>query len=390
MSPESSPFRPGQTVPLEFFVGRREELGYLHGMVRASLQGRFKIGFVTGERGIGKSSAASFLRRLSEREDEVAASHAYLGGVDTLPGLLKATFERVLKDSVDRPWHDRVRALFGDRVRRVGLFGVTLELNLSESDLSAIAGDFVTSMRGLFEQLQDRRALLLVLDDINGLASSAAFANWLKSVVDEIGTSDQPLPLCLLFVGLEQRRQELIASQPSLARVFELVDLAPWSQDEALEFYQRAFESAGACVPATLLDRLTAFAGGLPVLAHEIGDAVWRASPSTEIDEGSVIQGIMSAADTVGTKLVEPQIASAMRSGRYRSILRKIAEAPEMSFRRAHIASRLSGAEQRVLDNFLRRMRKLGALELDPEVRGGYRFPSRLHALYFFMESRRT
>ena len=390
MSPESSPFRPGQTVPLEFFVGRREELERLHGMVRASAQGRFKIGFVTGERGIGKSSAASFLRRLSEREDDVAASHAYLGGVGTLPGMLKATFERVLKDSVDRPWHDRMRGFFGDRVRRVGLFGVTLELNLSESDLSTIAGDFVTSMRGLFEQLQDRQALLLILDDINGLASSAAFANWLKSVVDEIGTSDKPLPLCLLFVGLEERRQELVANQPSLARVFELVDLAPWSQEEALEFYRRAFESAGAHVPATQLGRLTAFAGGLPVLAHEIGDAVWRASPNADIHEGSVTRGIMSAADTVGTKLVEPQIASAMRSGRYRSILRTIAEAQAMSFRRADIAQRLSGAEQRVLDNFLRRMRKLGALELDPEERGGYRFPTHLHALYFFMESGRT
>ena len=31
-------------------------------------------------------------------------------------------------------------------------------------------------------------------------------------------------------------------------------------------------------------------------------------------------------------------------------------------------------------------MRKLGALEADPGIRGGYRFPNHLHALYIHME----
>ena len=51
--------------------------------------------------------------------------------------------------------------------------------------------------------------------------------------------------------------------------------------------------------------------------------------------------------------------------------------------------SRLTDAEKRVLGNFLGRMRKLGVLEGDPEVRGGYRFSNRLHALYFIMEARK-
>ena len=49
MTPESSPFSPGQPVPVEFFVGRSAEIERLSGMVRGSAQGRFKIGFVSGE-----------------------------------------------------------------------------------------------------------------------------------------------------------------------------------------------------------------------------------------------------------------------------------------------------------------------------------------------------
>ncbi len=75
-------------------------------------------------------------------------------------------------------------------------------------------------------------------------------------------------------------------------------------------------------------------------------------------------------------------------SDRYRSILRKMAGEPlRMRFQRGELGARLEDEERRVLDNFLRRMRNLGALEIDPEVRGGYRFPNRLHALYFWMES---
>jgi len=61
---------------------------------------------------------------------------------------------------------------------------------------------------------------LLIFDDINGLASSAQFANWFKSLVDELATSSKPLPLSLALVGLSERRQQLIAVQPSLDRVF--------------------------------------------------------------------------------------------------------------------------------------------------------------------------
>jgi hypothetical protein len=42
------------------------------------------------------------------------------------------------------------------------------------------------------------------------------------------------------------------------------------------------------------------------------------------------------------------------------------------------------------MDNFLQRMKKLGALTADPEVRGSYRFQNHLHALYFWIESQRA
>lgn len=125
---------------------------------------------------------------------------------------------------------------------------------------------------------KDRKtSIMLVLEDINGLASSVDFANWLKSLVDEIATSRQPLSLCLVLVGLEERRQSMIALQPSLARVFDVIEIRPWSLEETQQFFRNSFAKVNVEVSEQALSSLAKYAGGLPVLAQEIGDAVFAA-----------------------------------------------------------------------------------------------------------------
>ena len=390
MTPESSPFSPGQPVPIEFFVGRLPEIERLRGMVDASTRGRFKIGFVSGERGIGKSSLAAFARRSVEGDFDVAGCHVFLGGVQDHREMLRRTFDRILNESVDKPWHRQLMDLFGDRVSKVGLFGVTLELNLDEGDMLAVERDFAALMGRLLESLgEHRKALFLILDDINGLASSEGFANWLKSTVDEIATSEAELRLCILVVGLEERRRELVENQPSLARVFELIDIAPWSDDEVRQFYADSFGAGRAEVSEEGLEVLVRSTGGLPVLAHEIGDAVWRTAKGPDIREREGLKGIFMAVEVIGRKLLNPQVFDAIRSERYHSIFGKMADLPGTRFLRAQLREFLTDEEAKSLDNFLRRMTALGALERDPETRGAYRFPNLLHALYFSMESQR-
>lgn len=392
MNLESSPFRPGQPIPLEFFVGRIKEIERLHSMVKASIhQQRLTIGFITGERGIGKSSLANFVLRLSDEESNTTGCHVFLGSVQELNEMVGKTLEQLIKDSVDKPWHQQLKEFVGNKVQKVGLFGITLELRLSDSDLSLLTNNFVQGMNNLWRQLEGQRdGLLLVLDDINGLATSTEFANWLKSTVDQFAVSELKTPICILVVGLEERRQELIDKQPSLARVFEVIDISPWSDEETVEFYRNAFQSANAKLEQKQLSRLVMYTGGLPVLAHEIGHAVWRTAQNLKINEREITKGIFDAAEILGRKLLEPQIFSAIRSERYRSILRKMTGELQMRFRRAELATRLTKGEVKVMDNFLQRMKNLGAIDTDPEVRGGYRFPNLLHALYFMIESERA
>ena len=160
---------------------------------------------------------------------------------------------------------------------------------------------------------------------------------------------------------------------------------------EAREFYERAFDSTKAKIETEQLNRLVFYTGGHPVLAHEIGHAVWRAAPTLELDEEAVTMGVFDAADIVGRKWIEPQIFRGIQNDTYRSILRKLADKNRILFTRKEIIENLglTSGELNVLDSFLKRMKQLGALTTT-QNRGEYKFPNFLYSLYFLIESARA
>lgn len=388
MIPESSPFAPGLPVPVECFVGRRAEIERVRDLVRAANDGRARVGFVSGERGVGKSSLAGLVRRLVERHEGVVGCHVYLGGVHTLEGMLQRVFDRLLKDSIERPWHRQMRDSLGERVRNVGPLDATLELRLDSDDLRVMERNFAHTIRDFLKKTGEKKTLLLILDDINELAGSVHFTNWLKSAVDEIATSQHQTRLCVLMVGLDETRRQMINEQPSLARVFELVKIARWSVDEVEEFYRQSFGSSGAETSPRDMDLLVRFTDGLPLLAHEIGDAVWRVARSPAITSTDIANGIVLAATTVGSKYLGPSLLTATRAARYRTILEDVAQYLGVRFTRTELISHVAHDVRPVLDNFLRRMRQIGVLEAVPGTRGEYQFPKHLSWLYLRMWAR--
>ncbi len=380
----SSPFTPGQPVPVEFFAGRIDEVERLNAMVARSLQGRLQIGFITGERAIGKSSLASFVRHLAERDSEVIGLHAFLGGVGSLEEMVRRVFNKLLTQTAGSPVYEAVKGFFGDHVRQVGLFGISVEFEASSRDLQHAVNDFGRSLNELYQRIKDqKKGILLVLDDINGLASQAEFANWVKSLVDEISTSGTGLPLCMLFVGVEDRRQSLINLQPSLTRVFDLIEIRNWSEEETSSFYDGTFGSVGIKVEQEALGTMSQFVGGFPALAHEIGDAAFIADDDARVDEMDAVRAVAAAAEVVGRKHLEPRVFRSISSENHRKLLTKIAELEPGVFRRADLMALAVGGEASTLDGFLGKMLDLGVFVR--EQRGVYRVASDLYHVYFAM-----
>ncbi len=250
--------------------------------------------------------------------------------------------------------------------------------------------DFVPALRNLMRKMaKTHQGFLLVLDDINGLSAEPDFANWLKSIIDEIATAREPLPFTMVLVGLPERRQQLLANQPSLDRVFDLISIERFSEVETREFYDRTFSKVGMRVTDEAHDLLWKYSGGFPVFMHEIGDSTYQVDEDGVIDARDALQGSVRAAQVIGAKYIEPKVMAAIRSEKYRHILRLVVKGePRSRFTRQQVMSRLPEPQKKVFDNFVRRMRELGVIRSNRDRGPGcYEFTNDIYALFFWLQS---
>lgn len=392
ISKDRSPFTPGVPVPVEYFVGRLPEIERLEQAIKQCTSGRNENRFLTGERGIGKSSLARFARVIAQREYSFIGAHCYLDAEQTLDGACAYILKRLLEELPDKSLLERAKKAFERYIKSVDLLGVNIEFSRDTHDLASLRSNFLPNLWRLLERIQpDKKGMVLILDDLNGISKVPEFAHFLKSLIDEMATSQRgPLPLLLMLVGVEERRTDLARAQPSLPRIFQVIELAPMSDEETQEFFIKAFCTVGYKVDEQATQMMVSRSGGLPMLMHEIGDATFWVDQDGQIDTQDALAGIDQAAENVGRKYLEPQVYQAIRSKAYLSILRRIGKMPfTLEIKRSELLKKLSKDEKTKLDNFLRKMCNLGVLQAG-EGQGEYRFANQLYRLYISLEAQRA
>ena len=205
---KESPFSPGRPVQPEYFVARIREIQRLERAIRQAISGRNECIFITGQRGIGKSSLANFIRYLAEKEYALVGSHCYLGGVRSLEDVMGVVFQRILQDCTDKSLFSKLREVLGGFIEGVTLFGVGVDFTRNKSKLLTLVDNFLPLMRKIHDEIEDNgyKGIVLILDDLNGISDIPQFSQFLKSFVDTLATSGKPLPLLLILVGLPERR----------------------------------------------------------------------------------------------------------------------------------------------------------------------------------------
>lgn len=325
-----------------------------------------------------------------ERQFNALGAHVHLSGVNSLSGFAEKVLEEIVKTHVQgTKYSDRVKSFFKDRIEEVGFFGLKIKLKMKPEELNDVVNNFSTILMNLMTKGEGAKAdlIFLVIDDINGLASNMDFANWLKNLCDSLRTSRLKLPLVLLFCGLPERRHQLIKNQPSLSRIFDLVNVGNWSNEETATFFKEAFESVGTSVEDNAIGLLSYYANGLPTFAHEIGEVAFNQEPYTiDLDKAGI--AITSSSLVIGAKYIDHNILHFINSPTYKSILVKISEKLLDSIERKELEKSLKNQkEKKGLDNFLRRMTKLGVLKrIGGQRSGKYEFTSRMMQAYFFLK----
>jgi len=277
--------------------------------------------------------------------------------------------------------------MFKDHVKEVGIGNLSIQLDFSDQDRQEMVKNFLPLLRKVLSEVGDKRGILIVLDEINGVAKNKRFANYLKSLVDENAIGHNPLPLSLILCSLPERKEEIVSAQESVARIFYPISLERMSNEEVISFYKRIFQSANHKWDDDALIGMAIISGGFPALMQEIGDATFYVDQDYLIDTNDAIQGIRKAAEIVGEKYLQPKVYAAIRSEKYRTILNKLAgDDLGMVFQKKAIVSLLDAAEKKVFDNFLQKMLALGMIA-HGEKSGEYHFANHLYYYYIRMRA---
>ncbi len=393
MREEESPFRPGRVVDPDFFVGRAHEMEVLRTQFRIALKGAPTLVFIEGERGIGKTSLGLYGRHLLEAQEDAASAYVMLSHAESTNDAVRLIAERLVDGNVQAPWHKKVLGVLGGAFQEASIAGVRLKIRPRGDELGVFKEQFVYEIKKICDELEgERSGVLVIMDELNGLSESREFATWVKAVLDEPVAQRMALPLCIAMIGLPEARGSLIESHPSLARSMKTITIKPWTLTDTTRFYVDAFESAGAKVDPDALATLVSLTGGVPAYAHEIGNAVWCVADDLHITTRVAEGGLFQAAELIGRKIFKPRVLDAIRSKKYRAILRKLSKRNlNIRFTRRELIGDLDASEKNVLDNFLRKLRKLGAIERDEEGGvGTYKFCSYMHRFYFWLEASRA
>jgi hypothetical protein len=390
-----SPFYPGQPVPLELFVGRRDLIDRI--MTRGAMQvaqGKPVALYVQGEYGIGKSSLAGYVQALAEKQQGLHGIYASMGGVKDLTELAVAVMEATLRSGALAPGRaDKIRTWLAKYIGKPEFFGFSYDVGALRQDAPSFSTHI--GMLGFLSEVKARleetgvKGLFLVLDEINGISANPQFAYFIKGLVDTNAMAQPPVPLLLMLCGVEERRGEMIRHHPPIDRIFDVVDTEPLNDAETGEFFSKAFESVQMKASPEALEILIRYSAGFPKIMHLIGDAVYWSDADGIVNADDALTGTLRAAEEVGRKYVDQQVYKALRSKDYHSILKKIGKLGgpgALAFTKSSVASGLSDSEKRKFNNFLPRMKRLSVIRAG-DVPGEYVFTHRMVQLYIWLSS---
>lgn len=385
-----SPFTPGSPARADLFAGREGQIWEVSNYLTQAAHGRMENVFLIGDRGIGKSSFASFILEKARASDNFVGAHVHLGGANTLEEMARRVIEELVNEIRRYSWHEELMRFVREHVRSVGVFGARLEFHPPRENLAHIVSSFPNVLGDFLARIgEHNKGAIIILDDINGLAETPTFANWYKSMADYVATHFESYPALIMVSGLPENREQLANHQPSLLRVFRVIELGRLSDGEVESFFGKAFSQAGISVEFDAMLGMLGHSSGLPVMMQEIGDAVFWEDQDGVVNRSDAARGVVMAAVNVGRKYLNPNVYDALISERYQTIIRKLVDDPtQQGFTRRQVAGRLTSEELKVFDNFLRKLRELGVVEADPQGgRGAYVYTNQIFPVYLWMES---
>ena len=383
-----SPFEPGRPVSPKKFKGRLMDVHKILRVIPRTIRdGMPEHFFITGKKGMGKTSFVKFVARQAEDNFQMITVYLNNEGGTTLDELIMRLLEALFREIYKESWGEKVIKLFVDNIKEIKLGGSGFSLKDNPKIVENIKKNFVEFMITLCDNLKDKKGVFIVIDDINGLSDNIEFTNWYKGVMETLLFHEYDVPAIFTLISYPYEFDNLVNINESFARMFQPIEIDNLDNKDITDFFVSSFENSGITFESnTPLNDMVYFSWGMPLIMQQIGDSVfWNAQDNLIVDEDIALTSIIGAAEELGNKQIRSKL-NKIRSEHYENILLKIGDNKLMTFKKSKVKSFLSADENRVFNDFLIRMKELGIIEsIGRENSGEYGFVNRLYFIYFMI-----
>ena len=385
-----SPFQPSSPVDPKKFKGRQDIITDIHKYMTHPPKGIVEHFYITGKRGMGKTSLTNYIIDYYERNHNSIGIHVVNDGINDIETLLKSIIEILINKNKNETWYQKLYDGIKNEIESIGILGNTVKFKPSTETIQTLRTHFAEFLKDLSDMTD--KNFIIVIDDINGLSKTDSFANWYKSLADTLALNDYygKTKVTFILTSYPEKLNTLYEHNPSFSRIFHHYELTELNDNEIKDFYIDNFNTYDVTLNQDSLNYMTYYCSGMPTMMQEIGDALfWMIPENREITYEIVQESVIIAGETIGRKYLQPVLDRKIRSEHYHNLFYKISQYTfegHPTFTRKELETKFTDNEKKVFKDFIKRAKKLKIIESsDSNKQGEYQFTNKLYPLYFLI-----
>lgn len=298
---EYNPFNPNSVVSTNLFGGRREYILNIIGkltQVRKSMPASF---FLFGERGIGKTALAKFIKYIAEIKNPKLGNLNFLTSYYTvekgqpISSVLQASLNELtdkMPQTLVSKLGSKLGSIFKNGKFSIGGFSLGVEVGLKDMDQAVVLKDQIVSiLTNIIEGIKSNEdpentkdGVLIVIDEMDNIADIKKCAQLFRGVITTLDVKSIG-NISFLLIGYRKTAEEFYAGDTSARRQFDTIELGAMPLPEAVEVLKKGFNEAQiSWDEAALLENIIV-TGGYPHSIQMIGYNLIEVDTDKRIDE---------------------------------------------------------------------------------------------------------
>lgn len=298
---EYNPFNPNSVVSTNLFGGRTEYVLNIIGklnQVKRSMPASF---FLFGERGIGKTALAKFVKYIAEIKDPVLGHLNFLTSYYTvekgqpISSVLQASLNE-LTDKMPQTLLSKLGSKLGNIFKNgkfsIGGFAVGVEVGIKDMDQSVVLKDLIVSIltnvidgiknSELPESIKD--GVLIVIDEMDNVADIEKCAQLFRGIITTLDVKGIG-NISFLLIGYGKTVEGFYEGDKSARRQFDTIELGTMPLLEAAEVLRKGFNEAKVSWDESALLENIIVTGGYPHSIQMVGHNLIEVDNDKHINE---------------------------------------------------------------------------------------------------------